>query len=72
MNQQGKNSLRVILQGKSLGDHDSDYTMERNDIEKREMNLNLVFVKFELMVKHYIGDTYLVCLEIESEIRNQC
>lgn len=40
----------------SLGDDENDCTIKINDIEKKKvMNMNLMFVKFELIVKHSIG-----------------
>lgn len=51
-----KNSLSIILKSLSLGDHENDCAININDIEKKKaMNMNLIFVKFELIVKHSVG-----------------
>lgn len=51
-----KNNLSIILKSLSLDDHENDYTININDIEKKKvMNMNLIFVKFELIVKHSVG-----------------
>lgn len=51
-----KNNLSIIVKSLSLGDHENDCTINLNDIEKNKaMNMNLIFVKFELIVKHSVG-----------------
>lgn len=52
MSVEKKNNLKVILKNLSLGDHESDSTIKRNDIEKKKVEnpeflylLSLTFIR---------------------------